>query len=125
MELKVKVSDNIDAQTARQIENYFNGLTEAQKKQVSSNKDSFSYWLKNKAPQIYEKVSAYIDEIFNAVKSVAGNIFDAYVNVGAAIVGTPIIGICTGVKEGLENGLEAGIKKGFKSMGKFLDDVFE
>lgn len=123
MKLTVKVSDNIDANTAKQIENYFNGMTDAQKQHVVSSKDSFSYWLNNRAPHIYRKVASYIDEIWRQVEQVLEDVLIGVTKGAAAVVFAPIVGVIEGVAEGFENGLEAGVKKGFKAMGNFLDDL--
>lgn len=107
MDLTVHVSDHIDAQTARQIQNFFNGLSDAQKQQVASNKDSFSYWLNNRAPQIYRKVSAYIDELWEQIESVLEDIVEGLAIGAAVVVAAPIVGVVEGVK----------------AIGRWLDDL--
>lgn len=107
MELKVHVSDHVDYQTARQIENYFNDLTDSQKQHVASSKDSFSYWLHNRAPQIYRKVSSYIDEIWSQIEDVLGEILEGVAIGAAAVVALPVIGAVEGIK----------------AIGRWLDDL--
>lgn len=60
--ITLQVSDHVDDQTTQQIQKFFNGLSDSEKERVGSNKDSFSYWLNNRAPHIYRKVANYIDD---------------------------------------------------------------
>lgn len=92
MDLTVHVSDHIDAQTARQIQYYFNGLTDAQKQHVASSKNSFAYWLNNRAPHIYRKVADYIDELWEQIESVLAEILEGLAIGAAVVVAAPIIG---------------------------------
>lgn len=124
MQITVHTSEHIDAATAKQIQSYFNSLTESTQKTVSSNKDSFKSWLRNSYFGLYLKVSPYIDEIWSQVKEIATGLLEAIGVGAAAVVATPIIGVVEGIKEGLDNGFEAGVSKAFKSMGEVLDDLF-
>lgn len=98
MDLTVHVSDHIDAQTARQIQSYFNGLSDAQKQHVGSSKNSFAYWLNNRAPQLYRKVANYIDELWEQIESALAEILEGLAVGVAVVVAAPFVIAAEGIK---------------------------
>lgn len=90
--ITLQVSDHVDNQTTQQIQNFFNGLSDAEKRRVGSNKDSFSYWLNKRAPYIYRKVANYIDEIWSQIEEALADIIKGVAIGAATVVAVPVVG---------------------------------
>lgn len=103
----------------------WNSLSSARKATIAMDFDHFCSWLRGEDSIFYNAIKYKLHKVWEEIKSMIGGIADAGGRLCAAVTFTPIIGVYEGVKEGIENGFEAGVKKSLKSMGRFLDNIFD
>lgn len=101
------------------------GLSAGKKATAVLDFEHFCSWLRGEDSSFYYSVSNKLRELWEEVKSTAGDIAEGVILGVAGITTAPIVGLYEGIKEGLDNGFESGVKKGIKSMGKYLDDLFD
>lgn len=76
---------NIPPQIAKQVEDAINGALGAGEDITTKNVGAFSQWLKDKNPQLYEKVKPYLDLVFDALKSALKVTHNIFWHIGKAL----------------------------------------
>lgn len=105
IQININRSD-VSQSDINQLQNFFNGLPDSKQKILAENYSSFSSWLKEKSPRLYNNIYPILSNVWNQIQDLLEDILEGVAIGAAVVVAAPIV----------------GVYEGLKALGKWLDD---